>query len=249
MRENGALVSEPVNMDKLYHETRALLGIELTPGQLEALKRYQAELIKWNERHNLTAIRDPEQIQIKHFLDSMSCMIAMRGSGMTSLIDIGSGAGFPGIPMKILCPTIRLALVESIGKKADFLRHMVHSLGLEDVSVHQTRAEILGQSTPQRERFDWAAARAVAKMSVLMEYLLPFVRIGGKALALKGESGPAEAQAAERSIRLLGGELSQIIPITLPGVNEERFLIVVNKTAATPQNFPRRVGLPGKRPL
>jgi 16S rRNA (guanine527-N7)-methyltransferase len=236
-------------MEKLVRDTRTLLGIDLTPSQIEALKHYQAELIHWNDRHNLTAIRDPEQIQVKHFLDSMSCMIAMRGSAVNSVIDVGSGAGFPGIPMKILVPTIRLGLVESIGKKANFLRHIVDALDLEEVNVYQTRAELLGQSAPQRERFDWAVARAVARLSVLMEYLLPFVRVGGRALAMKGESGPAEAQAAERSIRLLGGELNQIIPVTLPGVSEERFLIIINKTAATPENFPRRVGLPGKRPL
>jgi 16S rRNA (guanine527-N7)-methyltransferase len=236
-------------MENLSREVRALLGIDLTHSQLEAFEGYRNALLAWSNVHNLTAILDPEQIRLKHFLDSTSCYLAMRGSPMASVVDVGAGAGFPGIPLKIVFPSIRLVLIESIGKKADFLKHVVEILSLEDVQVLQERAETLGHAISHREQYDWAVARAVASMPVLMEYLLPFVRIGGSALALKGESGPAEAQSALRSIQLLGGRLNQITQVSLPGVTEERFLLSVLKTAATPANYPRRVGIPAKRPL
>ena len=236
-------------MQKLIAEVRDLLGIELNPAQIEAFEAYRSELITWNQKANLTAIIDPEQIRVKHFLDSTSCLLAMRGSPMTRVVDVGSGAGFPGIPLKIVCPTMQLVVIESIGKKADFLRHLVELLALEGVEILQDRAENLSHRPEHRERYDWAVARAVARMPALMEYLLPYVRVGGHALAMKGETGPAEAQAADHSLDLLGGQLNQIIPVDLPEVPEERFLMVFNKMAATPQNYPRRVGIPTKRPL
>ncbi|MDX1437983.1 MAG: 16S rRNA (guanine(527)-N(7))-methyltransferase RsmG [Anaerolineales bacterium] len=236
-------------MESLALEVHDLLGIDLSPSQREAFACYQDELIHWNARHNLTAIRSPEEIRIKHFLDSLSCLLVMLGTPMGAVIDVGSGAGFPGIPLKVLCPSIKLVLVESIGKKADFLRHMVRELNLEGVEVCQDRAENLAKQPAHREQYDWAVARAVARTPALMEYLLPFVRVGGSALALKGESGPAEAQQAEKAIQLLGGRLTQILPVALSGVTEERFLVMVKKIAATPENYPRRVGIPTKRPL
>lgn len=236
-------------MKKLIAEVRDLLGIELTQAQIEAFEIYRRELITWNGKANLTAIIDPDQIRVKHFLDSASCLIAMRGSPMASVVDVGTGAGFPGIPLKILCPSMHLVLVESIGKKADFLRHLIGALNLEGTEVFQDRAENRSRQPEHRERYDWAVARAVARMPVLMEYLLPFVHIGGQALAMKGETGPAEAHAAERALELLGGQLNQIIPVDLPEVPEERFLLVCDKVAATPQYYPRRVGIPSKRPL
>jgi len=236
-------------MEKLAQEFHALSGISLAPRQLAALDRYCRELMTWNARHNLTAIREPEMARVKHFLDSLSAYLAMRGSSMNRVIDIGTGAGFPGLPLKILCPQIQLTLVESVGKKAAFCRHIVDSLELEGVTVIQERAEALGQLTGHRERYDWAVARAVAVMPVLLEYLLPLVKVGGQVLAMKGETAPAESQAADRAIQILGGHLRQLLPVTLPGVVEERYLVVVNKVAATPEKYPRRVGIPAKRPL
>ncbi|GAP05499.1 16S rRNA m(7)G-527 methyltransferase [Anaerolinea thermolimosa] len=236
-------------MEKLLQEAQSLLQIRLTPRQVALLKRYEEELLEWNTRMNLTAIRDVAGIRIKHFLDSFTCSLAWRDRPPESLIDIGTGAGFPGIPLKILYPTMRLTLVDSIGKKVEFCRHIVETLGLENVEVIQARAEELGQNRVYREHFEWAVARAVAQMNVLAEYLLPLVRVGGAALAQKGESAPAEAHASENAIRLLGGRLRQLVPVTLPGVAEERFLIIIDKIAATPQNYPRRVGVPARNPL
>jgi 16S rRNA (guanine527-N7)-methyltransferase len=236
-------------MEKLFQDTLTLLNLRLSQRQLACFERYEKELLDWNEKFNLTAIRDVEGVRTKHFLDSLSCMQAWRETPPASLIDVGTGAGFPGIPLKILYPALTLTLVESVGKKAEFCRHVVKVLGLERVDVVQARAEEIGQDKKYRERYDWAVARAVAGLPTLVEYLLPLARVSGGVLAQKGESGPAEAQAAERSIRLLGGHLRQLLKVNLPGVVEDRFLIVIDKAAATPPNYPRRVGVPLKTPL
>jgi 16S rRNA (guanine527-N7)-methyltransferase len=148
-----------------------------------------------------------------------------------------------------MLPKTQLTLVESVGKKAEFCRHVVKILDLEGVEVVQVRAEVIGQDPDHRERYDWAVARAVAILPVLAEYLLPLVRVGGSMLAMKGESGPAEAHSAERALKVLGGHLRQLLPVTLPGVAEERYLVVIDKVAATPMAYPRKVGIPAKRPL
>ena len=236
-------------MKELAQQVHALVGIRLTRLQLAALGQYEGLLLEWNSRYNLTAIRDPQEIRARHFLDSLTCLIAMRGTPMERVIDVGSGAGFPGIPLKIACPDMQLTLLESIGKKADFCRHVVETLNLKAVSVIGGRAETLGQARDHRQSYDWALARAVAVLPVLAEYLLPLVKIGGHALAMKGESAPAEAQSAENALRLLGGSLRQLIPVSLPSVVEERYLVVVDKTASTPAAYPRRVGVPAKKPL
>jgi len=236
-------------MQELSQATQRQLGLRLSHTQLSALSLYERELVDWNTRFNLTAIRDPQEIHIKHFLDSLTCLIAMRDTSVGCLIDIGTGAGFPGIPIKIIFPKMQLTLVESVGKKAEFCRHVVNILDLQGVKVVQERAETLGQNPIYREQYDWAVARAVAILPVLAEYLLPLVRVGGSMLAMKGESGPVEAHAAEHAIRMLGGHLRQLLPVTLPGVAEERYLVVIDKVAATPIGYPRKVGVPAKRPL
>jgi 16S rRNA (guanine527-N7)-methyltransferase len=236
-------------MEKLALAAREMLGIQLTGNQLAALKAYESELLSWNKRFNLTAVREPDSIRVKHFLDSFTCILAMREAPPNHLIDIGTGAGFPGIPLKILLPQCRLSLVESVAKKADFCRHIVSHLKLEGVEVFCSRAEELGHETRHRQQYDWAVARAVARLPVLMEYLLPLVRIGGRALAQKGEDALAEAHSAEHAIHILGGRLRQLIPVSLPGVADERSLIVVDKIAATPDLYPRRVGVASKNPL
>jgi 16S rRNA (guanine527-N7)-methyltransferase len=236
-------------MKELALHAQNLFGIRLTASQQAALERYEQELLSWNQRTNLTAIREPEKIRIKHFLDSFSCLCVMRETPMERVVDIGTGAGFPGLPLKILVPAMQLTLVESVGKKVEFCQHIVHILALEGVEIIQDRAENLGQLPKYREQFDWAIARAVATLPTLMEYLLPLTHVGGATLAMKGENGPVEAHAAEHAARVLGGHLRKLIPITLPGVVEERYLIVVDKVAATPQAYPRRVGVPTKHPL
>jgi 16S rRNA (guanine527-N7)-methyltransferase len=236
-------------MDELIHETRELFNVHLTARQVMALIHYERELVEWNQKFNLTAIRDVESIRVKHFLDSYSCVLAWKGNPPLRLVDIGTGAGFPGIPLKIVYPTMHVTLVESVGKKAMFCQHIVSKLGLENVDVIQARAETLGQNPAHRETYDYAVARAVANLNILGEYLLPLVKVGGTMLAQKGESGPAEAQSAEKAMKLLGGKLKQIIPIELPGVPDDRYLVLVDKVAATPPKYPRKAGIPMKTPL
>jgi 16S rRNA (guanine527-N7)-methyltransferase len=236
-------------MEKLVQDAQALFNVHLTGRQVIALTTYERELIEWNQKFNLTAIRDVAGIRTKHFLDSFSCVLAWKGNPPANLVDIGTGAGFPGIPLKIIYPNTKITLVESVGKKAMFCQHIVSLLGLEKVSVINSRAEDLGQMREHREQYDWGVARAVANLRVLAEYLLPLVQVGGTMLAQKGESGPAEVHAAEKAIKLLGGEVRQLMPVTLPGVVEERHLVLVNKVAATPPAYPRKPGVPAKKPL
>lgn len=236
-------------MIELAQQAQSLLGLRLKPAQLRALEQYEQMLIDWNSRINLTAIREPKEIRVKHFLDSLTTVLVLREMPPERLVDVGTGAGFPGIPIKIICPSMRLTLFESVGKKAEFCRQVVSALELDGVEVIQERAEAAGQMAGHREGYDWAAARAVASMPVLCEYLLPLLKVGGRMLAMKGESGPAEAHAAEKAMRLLGGRLRQVVPVDLPGVAEERFLVVVDKVAATHSQYPRRVGIPSKKPL
>lgn len=236
-------------MIELAQPTQFLLGIQLTNSQLSALQQYEHELLEWNSLYNLTAISDPDKVRIKHFLDSLSCLLVMRETTFKRVIDVGTGAGFPGLPLKIVCPTMQITLVDSVGKKVDFCNHIVKTLGLEGVEVIQERAENIGKKSEYREQYDWAIARAVATMSVLAEYLLPLVRVGGSMLAMKGESAPAETQAAEHALRVLGGHLNRLVPVVLPGVVDERYLVVVDKVATSPQKYPRRAGVPVKKPL
>lgn len=242
-------------MKELQQNALTLFGVRLTANQIAAFECFENELLEWNERFNLTAIQEAGQVRTKHFLDSLSCIPILRESLAESdqsprrLIDVGTGAGFPGIPLKIALPSIRLTLVESVSKKASFCQHIVQTLKLDGVEILQERAENLGVLSGHRQQYDWALARAVARMPVLMEYLLPLVRVGGTVVAMKGENAPAEAHAGENALRILGGRFRRLIPVTLPGVAEQRYLVVVDKIAATPNGYPRRVGLPAKKPL
>ena len=236
-------------MEKLVHASQELFHIHLTGRQVMSLVTYERELLDWNQKFNLTALKDTESIRIKHFLDSFSCVMAWGANPPYHLVDVGTGAGFPGLPLKILYPAMRTTLVESVGKKAMFCEHIVRMLGLENVQVIKARAEEVGQKPEHREKYDCAVARAVASMNVLSEYLLPLVRVGGTMLAQKGESGPAEAQAAEKVMKLLGGKLQQVIQVNLPGVVDDRYLVIVNKSHATPPKYPRKPGVPMKQPL
>lgn len=236
-------------MEKFVKDVQDLIGIRLKSNQLVALKQYEEELLDWNSRYNLTAIGDIEGIRTKHFLDSLTCLLPMRDSPPNRIIDVGTGAGFPGIPLKIVMPNVHMTLVESIGKKTNFCHHIIKTLGLEKIEVIQSRVEDLGQSPQHREKYDWAVARAVANLTTLVEYLLPLVKVGGTVLSQKGSHGPAEIHKAESATKLLGGHVRQLQPITLPGVVEERYLIIIDKIVTTPPQYPRKPGIPGKKPI
>lgn len=233
----------------LVEAAEARFGLRLQPHQLEAFAWYAAELRLWNTRANLSAITDPKEIETKHFLDSLSCALALDLHRGERLVDIGSGAGFPSLPLRIVFPNLRVTLIESVGKKAEFCRHVIAGLDLSGAQVVHTRAEQAGHDDTHRCAYDWAVARAVARLPVVLEYALPLLEIGGRLIGQKGHAGPQEAQDAGRALELLGGRIHQLIPVELPGVAETRHLVVVEKVAATPDRYPRRPGIPTKRPL
>jgi 16S rRNA (guanine527-N7)-methyltransferase len=238
-------------MEPLVAGTREL-GVTLTDSHLAAFETCYQELVDWNRRFNLTAITDWEGVLVRHFLDSLSCLKTLPREELAAgarVIDVGTGAGFPGLVLKIVCPGMRLALLEATRKKVTFLEHMVRMLGLKEVEVIHGRAESLGRAPLHREQYDWALARAVAEMPTLAEYLLPLVRVGGATLAQKGEGAAAEVQSAEAAIVALGGRVRRLMPVELHGLAETRYLVVVDKVAATPEKYPRRPGIPRKSPL
>jgi 16S rRNA (guanine527-N7)-methyltransferase len=235
---------------KWVEQAQSLFGVVLNEAQVAQFADYEAMLLDWNARFNLTAIRDLEGIRLKHFLDSLSCVMAFPSDlDEPNIIDVGTGAGFPGLPLKIVYPKSFLTLVESIKKKANFCGELTRVLGLKRVLISSERAETLGQDWEHREFYDIALARAVAAMPTLVEYLLPLVKVGGRAIIQKGSSAKDEADAARNAIRLFGGKLNEIIPVELPGVDGERFLVVIEKIKPTPAEFPRAIGVPSKSPI
>ena len=241
------------------------LGLPLSKQQLDAFQLFYEELVEWNERFNLTAITEYEQVQVRHFADSLSCLVAIRqearpldarpldarppeGRGLRC-IDVGSGAGFPGIPIKIYCPQMNVVLLEATGKKVDFLQHVIARLDLKEITAIKGRAEELANEPSHREQYDLVLARAVAELPVLAEYTLPFCRLGGMVFAQKGVRAQEEAQLAHYAVSMLGGQMRRVIPIELLGLAEVRNLVVIEKVARTPDKYPRRPGMPAKYPL
>ena len=220
-------------------------GIEIIPQQYKNLKAYAKMLVEWNEKMNLTAITDSEGITIKHFLDSMIPLKKINVPHGTSLIDVGTGAGFPGLPMKIIRPDIKLTLLDSLGKRVDFLKAVCEETETEADCIH-LRAEDGGRSPEYREFFSLAVARAVAAMPVLSEYCLPFVKVGGSFAALKGPG--EDLSSAKSAIKVLGGEISEVFEYSLPG-GDKRVLIAVEKIKETPEKYPRNSGQIKKKPL
>ncbi len=224
------------------------LGVILSENQQFQFQVLQDELSVWNEKINLTAIKDAKGIQEKHFFDSLTCFMGFE-EWPESLIDVGSGAGFPGLPIKFVIPDLRLTLVESVDKKAAFSRHIVEKLGLTGVAVLSKRAEEVGRMPEHREAYDIAIARAVAPAATLAEYLLPLTKVGGRCLMQKGTRGPEEIQDAGRIIGLCGGELHDLLHLNFDGIEGEGNLVIINKVRSTPDVFPRAVGIPTKKPI
>ncbi len=227
------------------------LGVPLTPAQLDTFRRYHRELERGNRRANLTSVADWERAQAVHYLDSLSVLAAIPPALLRSgrLADVGSGAGLPGIALLIAEPSLRVTLVEATRKKADFLRGLGESLGLDGVEVLACRAETLGRDPLAREAFDVVTARGVARLNALAELTLPLCRVGGVVVASKGADADAEAAAAETAVRTLGGAIREVRSVDVPGLDRPRALVVLDKVAPTPDRYPRRPGIPGKRPL
>jgi len=238
-------------MEKLEAGVRNL-GLSLNKRQLEQFGIYYQELVDWNRRVNLTRITDREEVQIKHFLDSLTVMLALGQSADRAglrVLDVGAGAGFPGLPLKILLPDIRLVLLDATAKKTRFLNQLTTRLGLEGVSVVTGRAEAVAHDDGYRERFDVVLSRAVASLSVLAELTLPFCALGGSFVAQKKGAIDAEIQDADCAIDILGGRLREVKGIGLEEFDDQRWLIIIDKVKATPPQYPRRPGIPAKRPI
>ncbi len=235
---------------KELKERAAALGVVLDAHQIAQFRAYYEMLQEWNERTNLTAIADYWGVLTKHFLDSLSCALALDfPPGDTRLIDVGSGAGFPGLPLKIAFPEIHVTLLEATSKKTEFLHAVVDHLRLSDVTILTTRAEEAAHNPIHREAYDVAVARALAAMPVLVELCLPFVRCGGRLIAQKGDPPAVELTAAQEALRILGGQLDRIQPVCVPGLDAIRHLVIIDKVATTPARYPRRSGVPSRRPL
>ena len=227
----------------------AAAGIALSEAQLAAFTRYYELLIAWNEKMNLTAITGPREVAVKHIIDSLAAYDAALFGGAPAVIDVGTGAGFPGLPLKIFAPSIRLTLMDSLGKRVRFLETVVSELGLTNVACIHARAEEAARDRAHRERYDLVVSRAVARLPVLLEYTLPFVKKGGHLLALKGRAWEEELQESTRSLKLLGGTVRETRPVRLPGLDDQRAVLVIEKTAPTPKAYPRKAGTPAKKPL
>ena len=225
------------------------IGIELNSIQVEQFLVYVAELKKWNEKINLTAIVEDEKIVSDHFLDSLSCLLSESIGSFSKVVDLGAGAGFPGIPLKLALPSLRLTLIDSSKKKTAFLEHLIKKLDLAEVEVVAKRVEDGARMAEYRERFDIAVARAVSALPVIIEYGLPFLKIRGKLIAQKGRKDTDELNRAEKTLPILGGRIEKIQRVDVPFVEGERHLVIISKELTTPARFPRRVGVAQKRPL
>lgn len=243
---------------QVLREGIAWLGWDLPEPAQEAMVRYARMVQEWNERINLTAIIEPGAMAARHFIDSLTALTVLREPGWPPapgqwparrLADVGTGAGFPGLVLKLAWPTLEVSLIESVGKKARFLEAVVHALGLEGVRILARRAEEVGQDPMHRERYDYAIARAVADLPVLLEYLLPLVRVGGAAVAMKGAEIEEEIEVARGALERLGGRLRERRDLAWPPHLSRRALLVFEKIAPTPPAYPRRPGMPEKRPL
>lgn len=230
-----------------FKEITENYGFDLTEEQMDLFDRYAKYLVEWNEKINLTAITDPKEICIKHFLDSLLFFKAVSLPEKASLIDVGTGAGFPSVPCKIVRPDLSLTLLDSLNKRIQFLSGLSDHLGIETKCIH-SRAEDGGKSIDLREKFDYATARAVAHLRELSEYCLPFVKPGGYFIALKGYEIEQELEEAKKAIKLLGGEIKEVKKYELPEENR-RGIVVIQKISQTPTKYPRMAAKIKKQPI
>ncbi|MBN8236494.1 16S rRNA (guanine(527)-N(7))-methyltransferase RsmG [Halobacillus kuroshimensis] len=224
-------------------------GIELNEQQQHQFQRYFEILVEWNEKMNLTAITDQEGVYLKHFYDSLTAAFYYDFSEPLRICDVGAGAGFPSLPLKIVFPHLKVTIVDSLKKRITFLNHLAHELELDDVAFYHDRAENFGKNTSFRESYDLVMARAVARMSVLSELCLPLTQKGGRFMAMKGPNLRDEMEEAEIAIQTVGGEVKDIYTFELPEEGSERNIAIVEKRRKTPKKYPRKAGTPNKTPI
>lgn len=239
-----------MNVEQFQSEL-AKHNIELSQKQLDQFEKYYQLLVEWNEKINLTAITDKEEVYLKHFFDSISAAFyyPFHQHSSLSICDVGAGAGFPSIPLKIVFPHLQVTIVDSLKKRITFLEELAQELQLENVQFFHDRAETFGQNKQFREQYDLVTARAVARLSVLSEFCLPLVKMNGDFLALKGANGQEELNEGKKAIQILGGKVEKIHEFLLPVENSARTIIQVKKVKGTPKKYPRKPGTPLKTPL
>jgi 16S rRNA (guanine527-N7)-methyltransferase len=224
-------------------------GIELSTQQLDQFDQYFRLLVEWNEKINLTAITEEGQVYLKHFYDSLTPAFFFPFDSVRTVVDIGGGAGFPSIPLKICFPHLQMTIIDSLNKRIGFLQHVARELGLQEVYPVHGRAEECGQDQAYREAFQVVVARAVARMNLLSEYCLPFAQVGGHFLALKGSNIAFELNEAKKAIKTLGGKTRKVETLELMEEAGERNIIIIEKVESTPRKYPRKPGIPAKKPL
>ena len=223
------------------------LKIRFSVEQLEQFFVYMNLLIEWNEKMNLTAIIEPEEIILKHFIDSITILNKLEDNA--KIVDVGTGAGFPGIPLSIMNPTLKITLVDSLNKRLIFLQEVVNKLNLKNIEIIHARAEEFGQNKKYRESFDFATSRAVANLATLSEYLIPLIKVNGKVISMKAADAHDEIKDAKKAIEILGGKIEKIDEFNLPQSDIGRTVITIKKEKQTPSKYPRKPGTPSKEPL
>ena len=222
-------------------------NIEISDNQLEKFDKYMQLLLEWNEKINLTAIIEPDEVKIKHFLDSLTVLKYINDED--KVIDIGTGAGFPGIPLKIMKPDAKISLLDSLNKRINFLNLVIEELELKNIEAIHGRAEEFARNKQYREKYDVAVSRAVANLSTLTEYMLPFVKVGGRCICMKGANVKEELDKAKNAIQELGGKIEKIDNFYLSNNDNERNIIIIKKVKETKSKYPRKAGIPSKEPL
>lgn len=223
------------------------ISIKFNEKQLNQFYNYMDLLLEWNEKINLTAITNPEEVIVKHFIDSLT--INKYIDSDKTLVDVGTGAGFPGIPLKIVRPDVKVTLVDSLNKRINFLNEVILKLNLKDIETIHSRIEDFGRNKKYRESFDYATARAVANISTLSEYLIPLSKINGKCIYMKGSNIEEEVENGKKAIDILGGKIENIDKFYLPDTDISRNIIIVKKVKNTSNRYPRKAGIPAKEPL
>lgn len=243
----------------IFTDALSQWNISLSDSQLDAFEKYYHLLVEWNEKINLTAITEYDVVYLKHFTDSLALVKYFETRSdfsfesindySFSLIDVGTGAGFPGIPLKILFPSSKIVLMDSLNKRINFLNEVIDELSLKDISAVHSRAEDLSRDLLYREKFDYCVSRAVANLSTLSEYCLPFVKVGGSFIPYKSESVSEELKNSKSAVFLLGGKINNTIDFVLPNSDINRSLVIIDKVNPTSNKYPRKAGLPSKNPL
>ena len=228
-------------------EKASVLSVRFSVEQMEQFYKYMNLLIEWNEKMNLTAIIEPSEIILKHFIDSITILKDIKDG--STVVDVGTGAGFPGIPLSIMNPTLKITLVDSLNKRLIFLQEVIKELNLKNVELIHARAEEFGRNKKYREKFDIATSRAVANLATLSEYLLPLVKINGQAISMKAGNASQEIEEAQKAIKTLGGHINRIDEFYLPQTDIARTIIIINKIKETPNQYPRKAGTPSKEPI